>query len=129
MDNSIKDKSTFKGRADELLVADLMREEGFVVLEQNYRVGHLEIDIIALEGDTLCFVEVKSRKDRASLDEVSSLLNPRKIRNIILASDSYCQRSHPFAYRRVRFDLALLFSPATGSPELTYIRDAFVPTV
>ena len=38
-----------------------LREQGFYIVERNWRVGHYEIDIIAQRWDTLHFVEVKTR--------------------------------------------------------------------
>lgn len=116
-----------EGHAEELLVADLLRKKGFVILEQNYQVGHLELDLIVMEQDVLCFVEVKSRKSEMYLEDIEVLIPKRKIRNVVAASDSYCQTHPTLKYKRVRFDVALLHIPDGQEPKLTYIRDAFVP--
>lgn len=38
-----------------------IKKQGFQIIEKNYRTKYGEIDIIGIEGDTLCFLEVKSR--------------------------------------------------------------------
>lgn len=49
------------GRKGEALAADHLREQGMRIVGRNWRCRHGEIDLIALAGDTLVFVEVKTR--------------------------------------------------------------------
>ena len=59
---SLHSKSnTEKGIASESLAAEYLINKGFEIRERNYRFKRGEIDIIALENNTLVFVEVKSR--------------------------------------------------------------------
>lgn len=51
------------GNEGEELAARLLKEKNYEIIERNYRFGHGEIDIIAKDGDTLVFVEVKTRKN------------------------------------------------------------------
>ena len=53
------------GKEKEELAAEFLTRHGFFILEKNFSCRNGEIDIIAKEGDTLCFVEVKYR---SSLD-------------------------------------------------------------
>lgn len=52
------------GRNAEGLAAAFLKEQGFVIVQQNYRQSFGEIDIVARDrdGETLCFVEVKARE-------------------------------------------------------------------
>jgi putative endonuclease len=52
------------GTEYESKAADFLKSKGYVILERNYRCRTGEIDIIAREGRTLCFVEVKYRSGR-----------------------------------------------------------------
>lgn len=111
----------------ERLVADEMRDAGFTIIEQNYKVGHLEVDIIALDGDQLCFVEVKSRKKKEHLRDLDVLVSPKKEQNLVQASDVFC-RTHPhLKYRGVRFDYAIVYASGKGDAEVIYIKKAFIP--
>ena len=51
------------GNKGEQLAAKFLADKGFEIIEQNYRYGKGEIDIIAKDSDTLVFVEVKTRKN------------------------------------------------------------------
>jgi putative endonuclease len=50
------------GSHGEDIAMEWLREQGFYIVERNWRIGHYEIDIIAQHFDTLHFVEVKTRK-------------------------------------------------------------------
>jgi putative endonuclease len=52
------------GRLGERLAADHLERLGFAIVERNARTRHGEIDLIAFDGDTLLFVEVKTRRAR-----------------------------------------------------------------
>ncbi|MBR2367220.1 MAG: YraN family protein [Alistipes sp.] len=53
---------TIIGNRGEEIATEWLREQGFYIVERNWRVGHYEIDIIAQRWDTIHFVEVKTRK-------------------------------------------------------------------
>ena len=50
------------GSHGEDIAMEWLREQGFYIVERNWRIGHYEIDIIAQHFDTLHCVEVKTRK-------------------------------------------------------------------
>jgi putative endonuclease len=50
-----------RGRAGERAAGRWLRRQGFEVVSTNFRAKPGEIDIIAREGDTLCFIEIKAR--------------------------------------------------------------------
>lgn len=118
------------GHQIELFIADELRQRGFVILEQNYKMGFLEVDIIALEGEVLCFIEVKARNRPFVLSELDLLIPPTKQRNMIEVADVYCRHLKGLRYTNVRYDYALVYMPDTVKPkQVQYIRNAFVPTV
>ena len=53
------------GKEKEKLAVDFLERHGFTVLERNFNCRIGEVDIIAMEGDTLCFIEVKYRSSLA----------------------------------------------------------------
>jgi putative endonuclease len=53
------------GRRGEQLAAAHLEARGFVTLARNHRTRYGEIDLVAFDGDTLAFVEVKTRRVRA----------------------------------------------------------------
>ncbi len=71
------------GALGESIAADFLRLRGYEILKRNYRVRHLEIDLIARDKNCLVFIEVKTRKNSIFGRAVESLpswkiLNVRK---------------------------------------------------
>jgi len=52
------------GKSGEALATNFLKKQGYKVLGMNYKCKFGEVDIIAQEGDTLVFVEVKTRSSR-----------------------------------------------------------------
>lgn len=98
--------------------------KGYAIVDRNWRVKPYELDIIAMKGVRLVFVEVKtrSREDENPLDAIT----PSKIRRTIAAGVAYT-RAYDLRYS-VQFDVIGI----TGTPEsyiLDHIEDAFpIPT-
>ena len=62
MDQIKKDNKRSFGSLGEELACSYLSANGYKIAEKNYRVGKLgEIDIIAAEGEYICFIEVKTR--------------------------------------------------------------------
>ena len=57
------DKRNDFGRHCEFMARTYLEQQGYLILETNWRSGHKEIDIIAKEGEMLVIVEVKARKN------------------------------------------------------------------
>lgn len=110
------------GQWGEEVAAAYLIAQGYAILERNWRMGHLELDIVAQKGGTVAFVEVKTRQ---SLDvDPTSAVTRRKRSRIITAADVYLRRYRlPFEYR---FDIVAI----TGTPHshiVEHIPDAFMP--
>ncbi len=50
-----------QGRRGEELAVSYLKKQGFIVIDRNFRIRGGEIDIIAIDRDTLVFIEVKTR--------------------------------------------------------------------
>ena len=61
--NGKQNKSTSKIEPGEHIACKYIKKQGYKILEKNYRTRYGEIDIVAVDSDVLCFVEVKSRKN------------------------------------------------------------------
>jgi putative endonuclease len=69
-----EDRRRLLGQAGEQLAADHLARRGFEILERNYRTRWGELDIVACDGSTLVFCEVKSRvANRAGRDPLESV--------------------------------------------------------
>ncbi len=95
---------------------------GYRILTRNYRAGGAEIDIIALDGDTLVFVEVKTRRTR-DYGEAAEAVNARKREKIKRAAALFVQREGT-DQRAVRFDVLTLTGTGPRA-DLGIIKGAF----
>jgi putative endonuclease len=102
-------------------VAELERR-GYAVIERRYRTRHGEIDIVAEDGDTIVFVEVKVRAgaERGTAAEAVTVAKQRKV--VAMARD-YLSR-HRLTDRRCRFDVVAIDGIGEGE-RLTVYRGAF----
>lgn len=107
--------------AEDLAAAHLARA-GLRILQRNYRVRGGEIDCIALDGETLVFVEVRLRRN-AHFGGAAASIDARKQQRIIHAAYCYLQRFPRQAERPCRFDCVLLDHLDAGA--LAWIKDAF----
>jgi putative endonuclease len=111
------------GERGEDLAAKYLRRAGFTILERNAHLGRFEIDIIAQTGDTIAFVEVKTRRD-TTIAQPEDNVGHTKRRHIRHAAHRYIQEhDNPDMY--YRFDIASILIPPDGEPEITYFPDAF----
>lgn len=111
------------GNKGEMLAARYLADKGFAVLEYNWRSGHKEIDLIAIERNVLVFVEVKTRSNEFYGD-VREAVTPRKMRNVILAAEAYMELKK--IDLPVRFDVITVV-PVGDTHIIEHIREAFYP--
>ncbi|MEK7404713.1 MAG: YraN family protein [Acidobacteriota bacterium] len=111
------------GRRGEDLAHRYLERRGFTVVARNYRppAGSGEIDLVAWEGETLVFVEVKSRHSEESSATERSV-DAEKRRQLFRAARDYARRAD-IPWERARFDLVsiVLASP----PAVRHYRAVF----
>ena len=110
------------GQKAEVRACRFLKRKGFKILERNYTRSSGEIDIIAREGDTLCFIEVKMRTS-GDFGLPADAVTEKKQRKISLVAREYLA-SHHLEDSPVRFDVISIM-PAKGDGEVLLIRDAF----
>ena len=103
------------------MAAKLLTDKGYVILEHNYRRGHLEIDLIALDGDELVIVEVKSRAYDTILQPEEAVDHKKRL-NLIRLANEYV-RTHG-RKENVRFDIVSIVSNANGT-EIKHLKNAY----
>lgn len=115
-----RNKRKIGGRYEDLAVAYL-REQGYEILERNYRDRLGEVDVIAREAGYLVFVEVKYRKDQRSGYPEESVF-ARKQQKIRHTASYYLYRHGYGEETPCRFDVVSI----TGDEEeILLIKDAF----
>ena len=114
------------GKFGEDAAANLLIENGYAILARNYRIGHLELDIVALKGDTIAFVEVKTRSVNY-LVSPQEAVNYRKRNLIISAANRYICN-----FRRnenARLDVITVLHKNGTVVEIEHIENAYYPSV
>ncbi len=111
------------GRRSEALACQLLTSQGYTIVQRNVRYPVGELDVIAWDGATLCFVEVRAT---SSMDWGGPLasIGPRKRQHLIRAAQWYLNRCHPVP-EESRFDVVAIHWEAGGKPEVELIRGAF----
>lgn len=114
------------GRHCEFMARTYLEQQGYLILETNWRSGHREIDIIAKDGETLVVVEVKARKNE-DFANAEDAVGEKKMRNLIRAAHNYIMTKELDC--ETRFDIVTLILGNNGEYELNHIKDAFLPIV
>jgi putative endonuclease len=115
------------GSLGERLAADHLLRRGFQIVERNYRTRWGELDIIAFDGSTLAFCEVKTRRATAGGRTAFESIRERKqFRIRKMAAGWLAERDdRPFA-RIVRFDaIAVTFDRTDQLVSVEHLEGAF----
>ncbi len=115
--------NTQKGNMGEVTAINYLKNHNYIILEQNWRFKHLEIDIIALLDTTLVIVEVKWRSSIA-FGAPETFVTKQKQKNLIKAADYYI-KSKGLNYE-TRFDVISIVEGFPAS-KVEHIIDAFYP--
>lgn len=111
------------GRNGEQEAARFLLNEGYEIVESNWRFKHEEIDLIVKRDRFLVFVEVKSRSSK-DFGHPSEAVSKSKIDHLLEASNAYLE-VHDLDIE-VRFDvITVVFE--NGNSELEHFEDAFGP--
>jgi putative endonuclease len=98
-------RSERRGRSAELLAAGLLMLKGYRILARRQRTPWGEIDLIAVRGRRLAFVEVKQRPTRAEAQEA---LSPQQAERLARAAEQWVWRHAAYRDHEIGFDAVLL---------------------
>lgn len=117
--------STITGQHYEALARDYLLQQGLKLLEQNYHSRFGEIDLIMLDQQVLCFIEVKFRKSNAFGGAVSAIPRSKQLK-IVKTAQCYISSTPAIAHKPMRFDaLILQLKSSLTDMSLEWIQDAF----
>jgi putative endonuclease len=117
------DNTAARGSRFELLAGRYLRDKGYRLVEQNFRFGHKEIDIIAFDGETVVFVEVKGRTSR-EFGLPGESVSRRKIGHIVRTAEAFLSRRKLWN-RPCRFDVVCVTLGENREAEFEHIQNAF----
>jgi putative endonuclease len=114
--------ATRSGNESERATAAYLVERGYHILERNFRCRGGEIDLIALDGATLVFVEVKMRRSLARGAPIEAV-TPIKQSRVRKAAQVYLAYSGR-VFTRTRFDVVCVMKSGK-STDITHLKAAF----
>lgn len=109
------------GKTGEQLAARYLVDQGYTILEHNYRKGHLEIDLIALDKEELVIVEVKTRAYDTLLQPEDAVVHRKRLALIRLANEYVKTHNRT---ENVRLDVVAIVKNDHGA-DIRHIKNAF----
>ena len=109
------------GVTGEQMATRYLEDQGYVILDRNYRRGHKEVDIIALDHNELAVIEVKTRASE-ELFTAEQAVDHHKRQNIIRVANNYVRRYH--RTEPVRFDIIAIVGKGPDA-EIRHTKNAF----
>lgn len=111
-----------KGRLGEMLASEFLENNGYLILERNYRFGKSEIDLIASKHHLLSFLEVKLRKNY-HFGYPENHLKATQITAIKRAAEHYLSQLD-YCPTFIRFDIIAIKFDRTVH-EIQHLKDVF----
>lgn len=121
-----KDIHNWIGRIGEDKAAEIMKSKGYSVRDVNWKMGHLEMDVIAENKTEIVFVEVKTRTTTFGGKLPEENVDTVKQRRLIAAGNAYIKMYH--IDKKPRFDIIGLVANSEGEfSYVNHLENAFVP--
>ena len=113
------------GQRGEQLAAELLTKKGYKILETNWRLGRLEIDIIAANRKEIVFAEVKTRTSLFG-GTPEEAVDETKRKHMVTAANAYIKYHQD--NRNIRFDvIGILMNKSGEIDEIRHYENAFAP--
>lgn len=112
------------GVSGEDLACDYLERNGIRVVDRNVRFNLGEIDIVAIDQNRLCLIEVKTRHSLA-YGRPSLAVNYKKQQTIRRLAELYIKTHPKYAFLSPRIDVIELLLPGDGKKYINHIKSAF----
>lgn len=113
-----------RGHWGEQKAAEYLENKGYRILWRDWRDGHRDLDIVAIDADTLVVVEVKTRRS-GDVMAPELAVTPKKMRNIVVAADRFA-KAYGIEFP-LRFDIVAVTGRGDADCRINHIEDAFNP--
>ncbi len=117
------DETRTFARRGEAAASDALIRRGYRIVERNVRSRWGELDVVAYDGDTLVFVEVKARRS-AQFGDPAYAVDREKQRRIVRLAQRYLSRRR-LGEPLCRFDIVVVDERAAWTPRVEVITNAF----
>jgi len=109
------------GKKGEQLAVDYLLQQGYTIVERNYRFDRAEVDIMAKIKDTLAIIEVKTRST-VDFGNPQDFVKPKQIQRLVKAVDEYVTVNNLDV--EIRFDIIALVKEDKGF-NIEHLKNAF----
>ena len=114
------------GEQGEQAAARFLKRQGYKIIDRGCRSKVGEIDLVALDGETIVLVEVKTRRTDAG-GPPAEAVGPAKQRRLTRAALAYL-KARGLLEQRARFDVVAVIWPSGASePTIQHLKNAFEP--
>ena len=114
------------GKWGEDIAQDFLRQNGYRILYRDWKYGHRDLDLVAIDNDVLVIVEVKTRRNERFQD-AEEAVSPQQIRSISIAANTLVKEM--CFDGDIRFDIITIVGAPETSYEIRHIEGAFLPFV
>lgn len=111
------------GKRGEQIAADYLVGQGYAIIGRNVVIARREVDILAMQGNKIVVVEVKTRKDDHTDDDFA--IDRDKIWRLSRAADIYINSNN--LPHEARIDAITILVHADGSHTLNHLEDITLP--
>lgn len=109
------------GKWGENCAAEYLQRRGYTIVARDWKSGHRDIDIVAIDDETVVFVEVKTRRNRAFVDPEEAV-DWHKRRSLQGAINHYVKYFH--VNDDIRFDvITVVGAMDDAEPEIEHLKD------
>jgi putative endonuclease len=116
-------KHNSTGKIGEQLGSVFLSENGYVIIETNWRHSHWEVDVIASKINVLHFIEIKTRRSK-NYGLPEEKVGKKKIQNLINAAEEYLYLFPK--WQRIQFDILSIILLKNEAPEYLLIEDVYL---
>lgn len=113
------------GPAGERLARQFLKRKGYRIVARGFRCALGELDLVALDGDTIVFVEVRARADETQQD-IEESINAEKRRRLTRTAKAFLSK-RGVTDRPARFDVIAINFENPDNPIVRHTIDAFAP--
>lgn len=116
-------RQTFKlGQDGEAFVEQFLCGRGFQILAKNFNTKLGELDLVAAKNETICFIEVKTRRQKHF--PISTVVTYSKQKKITKAAKFFVMKNQ-IENKVLRFDVATVIFTGNDAPQIEYLENAF----
>ncbi len=112
------------GQRGESIAAKYLTSLGFKIIEHNYRIGHLELDLIAIKNNMVYFFEIKTRQS-ATMFPMDNILSFKQCKNLKKASLTYLAQKKLLHHQFYFGLIFVLINLKTSQANITYYPNIF----